>query len=248
MKKNIVRTSVVLLTIILCSFAKKGFDPLVITGIISQNTFLDVAEVSNLNWREYMSWNAKKYGKESKEYLASTPDQNVWSDNQYEPMRLRYLSHPAYNNYPVVGISYEQAVAYCEWRAARINEVIKLRNKKSTTTYSCRLPTKAEWEKLAHMETYHFEPYQTAHHNLQKVTEDGVVHENDITSPVKSFTPTLNGFYNLIGNVAELVAEKGIAKGASWQHTDIDAAIEKDYPYTQPTHWIGFRCVIERQN
>lgn len=246
MKKYFLVSSILLVSLAFFSFAKKGFDPLAITGVIAENTFLDVAEVSNLNWREYMSWNEKKYGKESKEYLACTPDENVWEGDKFKPMKALYLKHNSYDNYPVVGVSYEQAMAYCNWRAERINEAVKLQNKKSKVTYSCRLPTKAEWEKLANKETYHFEPYKTTNHNLQQVTEDGVVHENDLTSPVKSFTPTLNVFYNLIGNVAEMVAEEGVAKGASWQHTAIDVKVENDYNYTQPTNWIGFRCVLER--
>lgn len=246
MKKQLLLFVILISSTVLLSFNKKGFDPLEITSIISENTFLDVSEVSNLNWREYMSWNENNYGTESKEYLACLTDETVWVGEKFKPMRELYLKHSSYDNYPVVGISYKQAVAYCKWRAARINEVMKLQNKKSTVSYSCRLPTKAEWEKIAHRETYHFEPYKVDNHNLQVVTEDGVVHENDITSPVKSFTPTLNGFYNLIGNVAELVSEKGIAKGASWQHTDINVKIERDYKYTKPTNWIGFRCVLVR--
>jgi formylglycine-generating enzyme required for sulfatase activity len=246
MKKQYILAIIFLVAIAFFSFTKKGYDPLAITRIISENTFLDVAEVTNLNWREYISWNENRFGKGSKEYLASLPDIKVWAIEKFNPLREKYLNHPSYNDYPVVGVSYEQAVAYCNWRSARINEVIKIQNKKSSVTYSCRLPTKSEWEKLARIETYYFAPYKTENHNLQEVTDDGVVHENDITSPVKSFTPTLNGYYNLIGNVAEMVAEKGIAKGGSWQHTNIGLSHETDYKYTQPTNWIGFRCVLVR--
>jgi len=248
MKKISLLTGILLITITFFSFKKKHFDPLAITGIISENTFLDVFEVTNLNWREYMSWNENQFGKDSKEYLASLPDQTVWEGKKYEAAKKMYLHHASFNNYPVVGISHAQANAYCKWRAARINEIIKIQNKKSSITYSCRLPTKAEWERLARIEAYYFAPYKNDNHNLQKVTDDGVINENDITSPVKSFTPTLNGYYNLMGNVAEMVTEKGIAKGASWQHTNIGLTHETDYTYTNPTKWVGFRCVLERNN
>lgn len=231
----------------LSSFTKKGFDPLDITRKISENTYLDITEVTNLNWREYMSWNKKEFGKESKEYLATMLDMSVWQGEKFEAMQEYYLNDASYNNYPVVGVSYEQAVAYCTWRADRINEVMKLQKKKTALTFSCRLPTKAEWEKLANSDMYGNKKFNPEYHNLQKVTADGAVHENEITSPVESYTPTLNGYYNLIGNAAEMVAEKGIAKGGSWQHTNIGLTIERDYSYTAPTNWIGFRCVLEKK-
>lgn len=247
MKRILLLAIIFISTIVLFAFGKKGYDPLAITRIISENTFMDVAEVTNLNWREYMSWHAKQYGKTSKEYLASLPDVTVWEGDPSGLSAKYYLENATYNEYPVVGVSYEQAVSYCKWRATRINEVMKLQNKKNSVTYSCRLPTKVEWEKIAKIETYYFHPYKADNHNLQNVTDDGVVHERELTVPVKNFTPTLNGFYNLIGNVAELVAEKGIVKGGSWQHTNIDLQHESDYVYTKPTKWIGFRCVIERR-
>jgi len=247
MKKQVLFSILLISSFALFSFIKKAYNPIANTGIISENTFLDATEVTNLNWREYMSWHAQNYGKDSKEFLATTPDATVWKGEKFKPMRAFYLQNAAYNDYPVVGISHEQAVAYCTWRAARINELLKLRNKKTTTIYSCRLPTKVEWENITRKEAFSTQPYRTKFHNLQEVTDDGVVHENDITSPVKSFTPTLNGFHNLIGNVAEMVAEKGIAKGGSWQHTNIGLTYETDYTYSQPTNWIGFRCVLIRE-
>ena len=39
-----------------------------------------------------------------------------------EPLVEMYFRHPAYNNYPVVGISWEQAMAYSQWRTDRVNE------------------------------------------------------------------------------------------------------------------------------
>lgn len=247
MKKQLFIIAALVVAIPFVSFTKKGFDPLDITSKIAENTYMDKAEVTNLNWREYMSWAEQKFGKESKEYLATLPDMSVWKGDRFEKMIDYYLRHAVYDNYPVVGIAHEQAVSYCAWRADRINDVLRLQNKKSIPLYSCRLPTKAEWEKIAKSELMAFSNFKSDFHNLQKVTPDGEVHEQEITSPVKSFTPSLNGYYNLIGNVAELVAENGVAKGGSWQHMSIDVSIERDYPYTRPTKWIGFRCVLERK-
>lgn len=246
MKKATFLTLILFLMIPFFSFTKKGFDPLAITVKIAENTYMDQVEMTNLNWREYMAWTKKEFGENSEEYKASTPDQDVWYGEKYKPVKALYLNHAQYEKYPIVGITHEQAMAYCKWRADRINEVIRLQNKKATYTYSCRLPTKAEWEKLANSEMIANKVTRKDLNNLLFINDDGTIQENDITAPVKSYTPSLNGYYNLVGNVAEMVAEKGIAKGASWQHVSADFSIAKDYTYDGPTNWLGFRCVLVR--
>ena len=48
------------------------------------------------------------------------PDTLVWirdfSYSYNEPLAKRYYAHPAYGNYPVVGVTWKQAVAFCHWR------------------------------------------------------------------------------------------------------------------------------------
>ena len=56
-----------------------------------------------------------------------------------------------------------------------------------------------------------------------------------------------NGYrlYNMIGNVSEMTAQRGIAKGGSWMDTDEDCTIKNNIPYSTPLPWLGFRCVCE---
>ena len=49
----------------------------------------------------------------------------------------------------------------------------------------------------------------------------------------------------MIGNVAEMVAEEGIAKGGSWYHTYEDSKLSLDLNYTEASEWLGFRCICE---
>lgn len=57
--------------------------------------------------------------------------------------------------------------------------------------------------------------------------------------------PNPLGIHEMIGNVSEMIQEKGIAKGGSWAHTLDDSKIKMKQPYSKPEAWLGFRCVCE---
>ena len=89
--------------------------------------FMDKYEVSNIAWREYIGWNEAVFGHTKPELLKSLlPDTTVWRDEMAynEPFVEYYFRHPAYSFYPVVGVSWEQAMAYSQWRTDRVNEQI----------------------------------------------------------------------------------------------------------------------------
>jgi formylglycine-generating enzyme len=79
------------------------------------------------------------------------PDTLVWvrdfSYSYNEPMTKRYFSHPAFGNYPVVGVNWNQATVFCEWRTQYLNA--KLESEKKATESDFRLPTESEWEYAA---------------------------------------------------------------------------------------------------
>jgi formylglycine-generating enzyme required for sulfatase activity len=67
---------------------------------------------------------------------------------------------------------------------------------------------------------------------------------SDVTAPVKSYWPNAFGVYNLNGNVAEMIAEKGIALGGSWRDTGYDVRSSSETTYKEPSPSIGFRMVL----
>ena len=92
--------------------------------------YMDRTEVSNFHWLEYVYWMKRVYYKSYPHiYKKSLPDTLVWRS----PLSYRekfidyYFRHPAYRDYPVVGVSWIQANDFCKWRTDRVNEAILVR-------------------------------------------------------------------------------------------------------------------------
>jgi gliding motility-associated lipoprotein GldJ len=92
--------------------------------------YIDQTEVTNLMYMEYLNWleivfptNETRY---RQIYEGALPDTLVWRNQlgYVEELTTNYLRHPAYAEYPVVGVNWLQAVQYAEWRTDRVNEYI----------------------------------------------------------------------------------------------------------------------------
>jgi len=92
--------------------------------------YIDETEVRNVDWREYLYWLDRIYGADYPEvYKKALPDTLVWRRKAAfnEAYVDYYLRHPAYSEYPVVGVNWLQASDYCAWRTDRVNEQILIR-------------------------------------------------------------------------------------------------------------------------
>lgn len=142
------------------------------------------------------------------------PDTMVWArDFEYsynDPMLYTYFSSAGYAQYPVVGVTWEQAHAFCHWRTQFVKAY------QGVVVNSYRLPTEAEWEYAARgghrMAMYpwgdryardaegcylaNFKPYRGSYHN-----DTGVA-----TLPVGQYEPNDFGLFDMAGNVAEWTA------------------------------------------
>ena len=98
--------------------------------------YIDQTEVRNMDYVEYLHWLKRHYVNENSPFFTGTarpeiytkalPDSLVWRDKlgENEMFLNNYLRNPAYREYPVVGVSWEQANDYCIWRTDRVNERI----------------------------------------------------------------------------------------------------------------------------
>lgn len=146
-----------------------------------------------------------------KEKVRIYPDTLVWvrdfSYSYNEPMARNYFWHPAYDDYPVVGIAWKQAQAFCYWRTNLWNAYQEL------STEDFRLPTEHEWEYAARggreLAPYPWGSYYARNEkgcllaNFKPGRGDYAADGGLYTVRADAYFPNDYGLYNMSGNVAE---------------------------------------------
>ncbi len=94
-----------------------------------QSFYMDETEVTNIMYMEYLDWLKNVFPPTEENYKniysGAVPDTLVWRNRLgfNETMVFNYLRHPAYSNYPVVGVNWIQATEFSKWRTNRVNEL-----------------------------------------------------------------------------------------------------------------------------
>jgi formylglycine-generating enzyme required for sulfatase activity len=222
-------------------------------------------EVSNLNYLEFLY----SFKDDTATFRAIYPDTTVWSQHLMvsQPYMDHYFNHPAYKVYPVVGITKEQAEAYCNWLTQAL--AISFPN----TKIRARLPTKLEWIRAARGSTTRVYPTHEnvrvktcfSRYNYLQLGDDRITYNdslksfevvpnqyptrvNDgalITTEVRAFWPNDYGLYNMSGNVSELIGDKDVAMGGSWHSPGYDIRVESEKDVSAASSTVGFRVVLE---
>lgn len=176
------------------------------------------------------------------------PDTTCWVNdfanaNTEVYMRL-YFSSPAYNDYPVVGVTWEQAQAFCAWRT---NYLMRGMGAQARYIQRYRLPTEIEWEYAARGKDGNPFPWETDETGEQSKNSKGCYYANFkpdrgnytedgnlITSRVGTYGANSNGLFDMAGNVAEwtntVYTESGVNSMADINpELDYKAAAEDPY-------------------
>lgn len=184
--------------------------------------------------------------------IAIYPDTTCWINdfpNAYNnPYLMNYFSHPAYNSYPVVGVSWEQAIAFCHWRTSILNASLSTKGQKAM---EYRLPTEAEWEFAARgkQKTGRF-PWKSNKADTErgcyyanfKPTNGGYTNDGHVvTSKVRSYPANNYGLYDMAGNVSEWTSSAW-SESAYEDVNDLNPSLQ--YNAAQTEAYINKRKVV----
>jgi sulfatase modifying factor 1 len=199
---------------------------------------------------EYLTFLQSIKDKKPIQYKSALPDTTVWSNkmSKNESFVTQYFRYPGFGQYPVVGISHENALLYCKWLEENINAQME-----SGEKVIVKLPNEAEWGRAARGENltalYPWEGSELknkkgrnqANYKKEK-SEDfqGII----ITSEVKSYIPNQFGIYQMSGNLAEMLDEPKKVKGGSWNMPANALKIDESEMVNYPSNNVGFRPVL----
>lgn len=239
---------------------------------VSDKIYMAETEVTNQQYNYFLTYLLEQ--KDFNTLLKAKSDKVDWSNlvpKEFQNLSLKdlypfniYPDNP-YN--PAQNMSYEGAVLFCEWLTNFYNR--ESTEKRKWKKVKFRLPTEIEWMRAARGQN----PQNKALYpwgfdspknkkgcflsnfncsndncectifdkNVHKVTKDGAL----FTTKADAYFPNDLGLYGMSGNVAEMVAEKGIAKGGSWEDIPSDCTIPSQKKYNTPSPAIGFRILME---
>lgn len=255
-----------------CSYVPSG--TVIFEGDTSsiQAFYISSSEITNFEYAEFL-FDLKRTGEEEKLKIAQI-DSTGWSkmNGSMQSMVDYYSSHPAYRNYPVVNITKEGAILYCEWLSEKYKTMYG-----EDVNIKFRLPTRLEWlraasggtcndcdyawgsnqltdEKGAYLANHLTVESQHIKRNpetnqLEVVQADEMstptyLSDNSLfTAPVKSYDPNDYGIYDLNGNVAEIIADGDYAVGGSWHSPGFDIRNQSIEPINGSSATTGFRII-----
>lgn len=236
----------------------------------TEDFYISKFEVTNYEYRVFLH---SEFVQNNPERLAiATPDTLVWREpfSYCEPYMEYYFRHPAYNDYPMVGVTGEAAELYCEFLT------LELRHETGFLNLIADLPTRPEWAGAAkggiELSPYPWGgPYLKNAKgcflaNFQQVGEGAITRNpesgemelltpegmdgypnmdnGDITVPVDSYAPNDYEIYCMAGNVAEIVKGDSIVCGGGWRSGGYDLKCTSYQAYVGAAVDVGFRPII----
>lgn len=235
--------------------------------VLGNYLYMAKTEVSNRQYREFLSWLQKN---EPSKYKENFPDTTVWKREGFSSQTTSYFGYQQYQDYPVLGISQVQAQNFCKWLHHQLQEYFKF-EKIPVLEFRVRLPDEEEWMHAARGGLHDDSPYPWDYNGGIRYAGSENKHKGKAmmncrmgivsythaepnysvySTRVDAYWPNGYGLYNMCGNAAEWLEASGLYKGGSWSMPPYNCridfnAVQSKANYTSSD--VGFRYVIEIQ-
>lgn len=224
--------------------------------------YMDDTEITNHEYRQFTGALLKDSVSvlgEDKIFTEYYPDTTVWnSDFTYhngDPMTEYYFSSPAFDLYPVVGVSWDAAKYFCLWRSKMMNDFRKKQGLYILPRFE--LPSESEWEwaarggrastKYPWGNPYVANSVGCLQANFKPHRGNYDADGYSYTSPANAFEPNDYGLYNMAGNVAEW-CEDAYADNASavtWDLNTVNKDADEPRKVTRGGSWKDIAYYLE---
>ena len=234
---------------------------------VTDRLYMAETEVTNQQYNYYLNDLLER--KDFTTLMVVKAEKTEW--RQLIPEKYRNLGDKVYfpyrfpddKDYPAQNMTHEGAVKFCEWLTHFYNNDNVDKRKWKKVVF--RLPTEDEWMAAARGKNGTAVKYPWGHDKPQnakgcflsnfnsfevdcptcKVFDDVTKDGGFFTVKADAYFPNDYGLYGMVGNVAEMIATSGVAKGGSWEDIPSECTIQSQKKYTNPSPAIGFRVLME---
>lgn len=218
---------------------------------VEDNLYVDQDEISQISYKEYLFWLKKIFGHESLMVKNAMSDVTAVSSVGKENIPISsFLTDPVYYDYPMVGVSFEQATHYCQWRSDRVYDMMLVRNKmmkwdsvQTKDNFFSINKFRSKFEEGAKELAIPYPVYRLPSSEEWDRIAKNVIVDRKFNPVFTSLIDPKKAIRNYFGSVSEMTSSRGVSKGGSYRDNNVGYNQSWDRPYAGPSDWLGFRCI-----
>ena len=228
------------------------------TLALNNRLCLEITETPAYLYKEFLASIANEEGKTSAAFIENEPNFKVWT-NAFPNLSAEELANLFYSSdefalMPIVGITRQQAEAFCEWRTEAFKKELEGMSKRERARFPkdfvFRLPSAKEWGIMR----FKGQPNQVldqiedlANQNSKsfKLNRSKTLKNSKTLTDIYDTPKEQIGYYNVFNNVAEMTYLEGVSVGGGWNLPTPNTSYTKEFSYEKAEAWLGIRCIFE---